>query len=61
MPPMQVAPLIVEEPVTPQLQAEDEQAEQLGEPAAEDIVPQDQLKPPSQVVEGILPERAGLM
>ena len=61
MPPMQVTPLVVEEPVTPQLHAEDEQAEQLGESTAEDVEPQVQFEPISEIVYGILPKCAIFM
>ena len=49
-------PLIVEKPLTAQLHAEDEEAEQLRQPSAKDIKAQIQLKTISQVGEGVLPE-----
>ena len=61
MPYLQVPSLIVKETMSPQLHAEDEKAEQLGESPAEDIESQIEFEPVSEVVDGILHERTVLM
>ena len=44
MPYLQITPLVIKQPLPPQLHAEDEKAEQLREPSAEDIEPQIHLE-----------------
>ena len=56
MPDLQMSALIVKEPLTPQLHAEDKQAEQLCESSTEDIEPKVYLKSISQVGESVFPE-----
>ena len=58
---MQITSFVVEEPMPSQLHAEDEQAEQLGESSAEDVVTEVQLKPILEVVNGIVHESAIFM
>ena len=47
---------VIEEPLSAQLHAEDEEAEQLCQSAAENIEPEVHFKPVSQISEGVLPE-----
>ena len=61
MPNLQILPLIIEQPLTPQLHAKNKEAKQLCESAAEYIETEIYLKSITQVGEGILPECTMLM